>query len=382
MSRRRHERGDAGSDSFLDVLANLVGILVVLVVMTALQAAVSTRTPEETPPPLDTVADESVVKEPVAEPAAEPVPEVARVPLIAPKPRVIFEPTPAPVVPAGLMEAALSAEARAADLKVRLAEATAALDEAERAGAAARLDAMRSTDEAERIAAAVTDAQRTARAAAREADAARLDRDLWAAKAAAAGDRPPERLEHSALPVGRRVTGTELHFRLAGDPSDPGGGLVRPVPIDALTERLQIDVRRHRDEIAHRGGYEGTVGPMSGYLMNYRIAREGGDVLTRVRTANPSVVRYRMTGWTLENSGADPSVPVAAALKEGSDFRFLLATAGPGATVTFWVAPEAFGGFRTLRAAARAAGLSVAARPLPAHIPISGSPHGTRSVAQ
>ena len=376
MSRRRHEQGDAGSDSFLDVLANLVGILVVLVVMTALQAAVSSRTPAEPSPPAEVAA------EPAAEPAPDPAPEVVRVPLIAPKPRVIFEQTPAPIVPAGLREAALSAEARTAELRVRLAEATAALGEAERAGAAATMETARILSDAERTTAAVAEAKSAAEEAARDADAARLDRDLWAAKAAAAGDRPPERLEHSALPVGRRVTGTELHFRLAGDPSDPGGGLVRPVPIDALTDRLQADVQRHRDEIVNRGRYEGSVGPMSGYLMNYRIAREGGDVLTRVRTANPSVVRFRMTGWTLENSGADPSVPVAAALREGSDFRFLLATAGPGATVTFWVAPEAFGGFRTLRAAARAAGLSVAARPLPAHIPISGSPHGTRSVAQ
>ncbi|MEM9703602.1 MAG: hypothetical protein AAF907_14280, partial [Planctomycetota bacterium] len=122
--------------------------------------------------------------------------------------------------------------------------------------------------------------------------------------------------------------------------------------------------------------------PAAGYLMNYRIEEETPDVVSRVRSGRPHVVRYRLVGWTLTNAGPDPSVPIAEALAEGSDFRFLIATAGPGATATFWVAPEAFGAFRRLQAAAREAGLKVAARPLPIDVPITGSPHGSKSLAQ
>ncbi|NNJ24865.1 hypothetical protein [Alienimonas chondri] len=374
MSRRRHEQEDGGSDSFLDVLANLVGILVVLVVMTALQAAVVPAAPDAEPIETPAVA----VTPP---PAPEPVQPV-RAPLIAPKPNVVYLPTPAPAIPAGLEREVASKESTLAALRRRLDEAKAAAEiareaaDAERSGVAAAIERLRRTRTAE-------EAERAkAELAARAAAAARLDRDLWAAKAAAAKDKPLERLEHSALPVGRRVSGDELHFRLTGDPNDPKGGLVRPVPIDALTERLERDVQGRRMAIVEAGGYDGTVGPMSGYLMNYRIEQEGRDVVSRVRTGGTQIIRFRLAGWTLADSGDDPSVPVATALKEGSDFRFLLATAGPGATATFWVAPEAFGAFRTLREAARTAGLRVAARPLPAGVPISGSPDGTRSVAQ
>ncbi|MFH5804891.1 hypothetical protein [Alienimonas sp. DA493] len=382
MSRRRHEQSDAGSDSFLDVLANLVGILVVLVVMTALQAAVgSTETPPAAEPEPPALAAEQVLA-PEPTPAAPGPEKVARVPLIAPKPNVVFEPTPPPVVPASLERDVAAAEATLASLRRRVEETAAANRIAEATAERERQRAAAAAAELRRRRTEMTQLQADAAAAARAADAARLDRDLWAAKAAAAGDKPPERFEHSALPVGRRVVGDELHFRLVGDPHDPKGGLVRPVPIDALTDRLERDVQRHRDQIVAQGGYDGAVGPMAGYVMNYRIEREGDDVLTRVRTSSPGVVRFRLSGWTLANDGEDPSVPVDAALAEGSDFRFLLATAGPGATATFWVAPEAFAAYHALREEARAAGLFVAARPLPADVPITGSPNGSRSFAQ
>ncbi len=390
MSRRRHEQSDEGSDSFLDVLANLVGILVVLVVMTALQAAVVP------PRPVEPLADAPALIEPVAdvaaaaivapptppEPEPEPVVKVARAPLMAPKPNVVYLPTPPPAIPYSLERDVAAAEANAAALRRRWAQETDAASTARGAAEAARSRAAAAVAEFRRSRSALSEAEAAGEDADRTADAARLDRDLWAAKAAAVGDKPPERLEHSALPVGRRVSGDELHFRLVGDPNDPKGGVVRTAPIDALTARLERDVQRNRQRVIDRGGYEGVVGPAAGYLMRYRIQQEGADVVNRIRTSAPNVVRFRLVGWTLEDAGEDPSVPVAAALAEGSDFRFALATAGPGATATFWVAPEAFGGFRTLREAVRQAGLSIAARPLPADVPITGSPNGSQSFAQ
>ena len=381
MSRRRHEQSDAGSDSFLDVLANLVGILVVLVVMTALQAAVGPAISEAPEAPVD-VAVDVAAEEPIVAPPEPPEPVVAKVPLIAPKPNVVFEREPAPAIPAGLREEVAAAEAALAANKRRLTTMTAAAEAAGRAADAERDRAASAAEVVQRLQTVLRQAEPLAESAARAAESARLDRDLWAAKAAAAEDKPLERLEHSALPVGRRVTGKELHFRLVGDPNDPKGGLVRPVPIEALTAQLERDIPRHRRRLIDRGGYDGTVGPVSGYLMNYRIEQEPASMMGGVRGGGTRMIRFRLAGWTLKEDGDDPSASVAAALAEGSDFRFLLATAGPGATATLWVAPEAFGAFRMLRAAAREAGLSVAARPLPAGVPISGSPDGTRSVAQ
>ena len=361
MSRRHRAAGDAGTDSFLDVLANLVGILVVLVVMTALKAAV----PPPAPPPPDP-------------PAVAVAPLMKRVPLVAPKPRVIYEVAPPPPVPEALRAELAAAEAGLSEGAVRLASLR---EDAERAGREAAAVRPASAEARRELAAArdrLAAAEAAARTAAERAEAARLDRDLWAVRANAAADKPPTPLEHTALPVGRRVVGTEVHFRLTGSRTDAAGGTVRVVPIEALTARLERDVTANRDRIAARGSYRGSVGPVHGYAMNYRIEREGGGS----RAAAGTVVRYRLAGWTLEDVDPTAAVPVAAALANGSNFRQVLAVAGPGAAATFWVSPEAFGAFRTLRAAAREAGLRIAARPLPAGVPITGSPDGTASVAQ
>ena len=350
MSRRK-PTADAGTDSFLDVLANLVGILVILVVVTALRAAAPVAVPPGPPA------------------TAAPAP---RRPLLAPKPNVVYEYAPPPPAPADLIAAADAARA-AADAAARRSDA--ARDRA--VAAAAELDRLRAEAAALRAEFAAANSRRraaetAATSAAADLAAARAGRERWALALRRTDAAPPptEPLEHRLLPVGRVVTGRELHFRLL--PGAAGGPTVRPVPIDALTDRLEADARGHRDRLLFRGRLDGTVGPVGGYEMRYRMKTVGVGDQTKAM----------LNGWTLHSVNGAAAESVAAALRDGSEFRFALATAGPDATATFWVAPETFAAFRTLREAARAAGLTVAARPLPADVPISGSPRGTRSVAQ
>ena len=348
--RRRRDAGDAGTDSFLDVLANLVGILVILVVITALRAAA---------------------------PAPSPVAEAAPVrrPLLAPKPNVLYRAAPAPVVPGSLLAEADAATDRVADVRARLAAAgrnrTAAADRA----AAMTAERERLLSAAKRSDAAADRAEREAVAAARALTTAKAERDGWALRLEKTREERPqvEPLEHRLLPVGRVVTGRELHFRLTGG---PGAAVVRPVPVAELTDRLEADIRDHRDVLLLRGRYDGRVGPVGGYEMHYRVAGEDNGFGPQSRT------RFTLRGWTLHSTDDSAAAPVPAALAGGSDFRFALTTAGSDATATFWVAPESFAAFREVRAVARGAGLTVAARPLPADVPISASPHGSRSVAQ
>ena len=71
------------------------------------------------------------------------------------------------------------------------------------------------------------------------------------------------------------------------------------------------------------------------------------------------------------------------ALKEGSQFRQVLATLRPKQTVvTVWTYPDSFGDFRVLKSWLFDRGYASAARPLPFDQPISGSPEGSRSSAQ
>jgi hypothetical protein len=70
------------------------------------------------------------------------------------------------------------------------------------------------------------------------------------------------------------------------------------------------------------------------------------------------------------------------ALQRGSTFLRTIETAGPSATLTFWVYSDSFDAQRQLQDYAQSKGWRVAARPLPDGIPIAGSPQGSKSLAQ
>jgi hypothetical protein len=75
--------------------------------------------------------------------------------------------------------------------------------------------------------------------------------------------------------------------------------------------------------------------------------------------------------------------PVDEALAEGSEFRQAVSKLRPGReTITIWTYQDSFASFRRIKKALYELGFSVAARPLPVGIPISGSPEGSKSAAE
>src|SRR5262249_36808820 len=71
------------------------------------------------------------------------------------------------------------------------------------------------------------------------------------------------------------------------------------------------------------------------------------------------------------------------AARAHSDFQRALADLDPRrVTITFWAYPESFGMYRTLREELYKRGYTVAGRPLPQGVAISGSPAGSKSSAQ
>ncbi|MEE3364827.1 MAG: hypothetical protein VX304_04215, partial [Planctomycetota bacterium] len=88
---RRTSQQTAGDDSFLDIVANIVGILIILIVVAGVRAS---RAPVELPAESSqSVAEVEPVVEPVAEPVAEPVvDEIA----LEPPPGGVVEPDPWP----------------------------------------------------------------------------------------------------------------------------------------------------------------------------------------------------------------------------------------------------------------------------------------------
>ena len=136
MSRRPKAELQFGSDSFLDVVANIVGILIILIVLAGLRVSkmpvVITSPEAETPSESTLNAPAELVSEPELAPAMEEKPTVVMVhPSPQPAPEVMEEPEeadeplpplPPLVVPSELVDRANQLEVELAEIQLTEAE--------------------------------------------------------------------------------------------------------------------------------------------------------------------------------------------------------------------------------------------------------------------
>jgi len=373
MPRRTAEEPSFSSDSFLDIVCNLVGILIILIIVAGLRVsrAPVVLTDDETAPD----APDAAVREAVVDVAAINMKEVAEWLELAPAAPVDAPPPEEP--PSDLMEQAedlrrmavvVAAEqakldSQAADVQRQLV----ATDEQLRN----MLEEIETTEiEARQIESEADDAAASVRTL--EAEAAQLASQ---AAALAEDSAQAEVLKHRVTPISRQVREKdELHFRLWGNS-------VSVVPMESLAEALKFRMERSRDLFFKVNRYEGTAGPVNGFLMRYVVEKQQPSAIEELRNGGP-FMRIQMTYYELE-VGPDAVCETAeSALSPGSRFLAALGAARPGTPLTFWVYPDSFELHRTLQDYAHDAGFEVASRPLPVGVPIAGSPHGSRSAAQ
>jgi len=392
MSRRPPSEFDVGSDSFMDVIANMVGIMIILIVIVGIRVA---HAPIERP--ADAASPSAETRAIEAAPRALAGPQLPDLPWNGPVPSDL---------PIRDAQSEPPAQAAGSDSDPAAHELSAAaapeLDEADFESAAA-LAAQRAVLEAERAQLAEESAARRARRAALDqelslvdAAAVSLTRDLADAgtrrivendlmQASSEVDAARDRLAalreellrlrnrprtsqvvvHKVAPVGQTVQAEELHFRVLNN-------RVVPVPIKPLVQRALAGANKHKDWIARARQYQGEVGPIDGFSMTYVLR---GEPLA------DGIVRVSMDSFRI-----DDEHPVEETLEQAvqtdSAFARALRSAPDNATLTFWVYPDSYKTFRELQRAAHQAGFTVAARPLPFGVPVAGSSSGTRSVGQ
>jgi hypothetical protein len=356
MSRRvRNNEIGFGSDSFLDIIANIVGILIILIVVAGLRVSQAPVT----------LADEADVPAPV--PAA-PVRPPAR--MTAPEPVAATEPSPELVDAIRALEQETDAilsqsaadEAQAKQLTAKQEELARRLAEDRRLH-----DAQLAALEAEKRGLI---ALRQSADGLRE-HVRRAELDLKTAEQTKA---PVEKLEHKVTPVSRVVKKKEVHFRVSG-------GRVVPVPLDDLMSRLKSQVERQKNWLAKFRQHQGKVGPVNGFTMTYIVARQQLSVVDQLRGGG-NMMRIGVTEWKLEVDANLRGETPSEALTRQSRFIRVLQELEPETTLTFWVYPDSFAEFHKLQSFAHANGFTVAGRPLPFGIAIAGSPNGTRSAGQ
>ena len=181
-------------------------------------------------------------------------------------------------------------------------------------------------------------------------------------------------IQHRMSPVGESASDDQMHFRLYG-------GRIAHVPLEPLLDRLKTQVFARMDVVRRFHRYEGIVGPVGGFRMQYVVQRNSASQLQALQYGQ-GVYRMSIAGWKILPAETLEAETVDAALRIGSRFRQILESTEPGTTITVWLYPDEFAEFRRIRELIHNLNLRVAGRPLPQGTPIAGGPNGNESVAQ
>ncbi len=382
MARRNVEIAFS-SDSFLDVVANLVGILIILIVLAGMrvsrapvvlaksiqpaQPIAAAIAPALPAPVLRTVPEPSIASAPTFVPATTPVVE---------EPVPTFPPLPVPAVAPKLAQEASQLQADLEQLRQR---------EAQDRQEFQRLQRVRRDLEGTLATSNTTMQQQQIALAAQATQLAASEQQLKALQGAVseaqqvlgrivAQPAPVKELEHQLTPVGRLVTGKESHFLLIKN-------RIAPVPVEQLAENLQAEIGRRKEMMLNRQMFQGTVGPLQGFTMDYVLQRDSLSLAEELKYGR-GIIRMSVTGWIIHPEADLELESATEALDPHSNFQRALRLTGPSSSLTFWVYPDSFEVHRQLKQYAHETGFWVASRPLPEGVPISGSPQGARSLAQ
>lgn len=340
MGRKRHDTAtndDGVQDSFLDIVANIVGILILLVIVVGIRAAMQPQLAEEPVAANEPVGllSEAVIEERAAALKKE-WSETER----------LFDKAVA---------ATVEAEERDA-LRIELATYTAAV-EAELEREKAKLD----QGEAERL---------SVRSELAQADFEWQQLMLQKVGLASKED-DSEKLLNSPTPLVRKSAERNIHLRLHDN-------RLSVVPLEQLLklvkERSGDAIRRDLNRL------EGVarVGPVHGYILEYAIILASAQVgPLGVRPVDAMEV-----GEVLPLT-EDVGEPVELALQEGTPLDQLLDRSNPRDTVvTLWAYTDSVVECRALQTAIRKRGFAIDLRPLQGDQQILLSSKGRETAAQ
>jgi hypothetical protein len=180
-------------------------------------------------------------------------------------------------------------------------------------------------------------------------------------------------------PVSRPVHTEEVLFECQG-------GRVAFIDIAALLDEVRQGMRDKEPVLRTSWQVSDKAGPVGAFRLRYTIARERGPLDSLFSAGSPDAnahFGYGLSEWTVEPVTPIRGETVPAALAEGSEFRKAVDFLDPEKTVvTFFVYPDSFALFRQLRDYLYDRGLMVAGRPQPIGQAITASRRGSLSRGQ
>jgi hypothetical protein len=414
MSRRKQEEMQFGSDSFLDVIANIVGILIILIVIAGVRVSQQAEAPETesvaeptpakpilanakpnyVPPlPLPPLLPATPEPAPIVTEASPLDPSTIAAILAASEPEKVLppprpKPKPRPVMPGYVPKTPKSIPpspeliSAIAGFKTELNTFNEQKKQADRNQqqllgwnrelseqiASARKTLQHGWDDS-------TEQKRQLLELKRSLERTKLDfigkqQELSEAEKQ---QTPKDLLRHRLTPVSRVVEKNELHFQVKDN-------RVAYVPLMELVERMRPQIQRQREWLLKYHEHRGRVGPYRGFLLDYLVVRQRMSAIEETRDGGGA--RVLPVLLTFEPQEDLTREALDQALRPGSVFIRELQMADVNSTLTFWVYPESFGTYRQLKEFAHAEGFSVAARPLQVGDTIKASPWGNKSDGQ
>lgn len=362
---RRHVKDvheDQNYDSFLDIVANLVGILVILIMVIGVRARqVATSQPVE--------ADAAFLEEDELVVIDLPTPTMAPMPS-GPSPEEIASKLHQQQATTEKLEADIFSIASQSNEVVELTAKRAE----ERNNLQLMISMAEQSLEKRRQSLSEDDQVQLTVASELESSRVELARLKEQIESVAAATTHTQVIKNRATPIAKTVFGNEEHFRLKG-------GRLTYVPISGMTARLKRDAKNKLWKLGNTDEVTEIIGPEGGFTMKYTLQR----VQRRVNTdEGPRVARMiELKRFVMVPQSSELGEPVEEALASGSAFERQLARMRPDeTTVTIWTYPDSYGDFRDVKERLFQAGFTAAARPLPGGYPIGGSPNGTKSAAE
>jgi len=352
LRRRRPQREIPFSfDSFLDVVANVVGIILRLILVAWVGARAYHPAATVTPPPV-TQAAETAETPATADPLRDDL-ELRRRELAAAQQRLLDE------------------LRRCGDAKEKRGEA-----EKELAGAEVHVRSLRAAREAAERAA--SDRGRDVETAALSLPDIQTRMRLVNAEIDALKKTPPPRKQalRYKTPVSTPLQTEELFFECRA-------GRVAVIDIGAMLEQMHRERDAKARQLATQWEVEGVTDPVGPFRMRYTLEREAGPADGPAGAPLPEAQFRYDVSWRIEPVQDVRGEAEEAAFAPNSEFRKVVDALDPRVTaVTFWVYSDSFPLYRRLRDSLHERDFVVAGRPLLEGMPIASSRRGTASRGQ
>jgi len=345
----RNAEEESSQDSFLDVVANVVGVLIILVMLVGVKASLSRQTEVSSPHDSEDAAQQEASTLAKLEDAIHEAQKSA----LASQQEV-------KELASRLLS--IRKEAVAQDMyRVQLASHRAVIEE-DLTNRREQLDSQQKQQ---------FDVQRKIFESQQE-----LEKLTQEQLSLLSQSEPVEELELVPTPLAKEVDEDAIHLRVKN-------GLISIVPLIELLDEVQYHIEEIRRRLQQNGRVVETLGPIDGYRLRLTAVRGvSSDAVEGPRAGR--VQRTVVEHYTeiLPNADKIGQNVEQALMPGGTVHEYLESRRRKSPPVVVWLYTDSFDDFRLIKRTLWEMGFSLATRPMRPGTNIGTSPHGTKAAVQ